>query len=371
MVGEPTRSGRRAGDVSVAARRYRCRRGRVGVDGGVAEVVYSPLFSAVCFRTHGQRPRMGVALASGGVRLRRPNEHCCRAPSSAVQGVRRAAVARSAAEKARGTAPPEVHHLMPPSHAPPIVAVRWWRRRATYPQAVKPIAGRDDEPGRPDARRPLNERTDQRPARPAGEQRHAARLAGATCRSRGARAASSRWRRACAARATDDIDAQGLLVSPPSYRCALPRLDATLSYGLPRVDQMRHAAGRHRAVGRAQAPEPGRLDPSALRCATGRWPACCRSAAHRHDITTAPAGGQALLEVRRQVTTSDLQLVGLSAGRRAVARARWRSFKRTLDMGVDVVGGIPASGSGMADGAEACACYYWQSPSAAWQVDMH
>jgi cytosine deaminase len=44
----------------------------------------------------------------------------------------------------------------------------------------------------------------------------------------------------------------GCLVSPPFVDPHF-HMDATLSYGIPRINRVRHAAGRHRAVGRTEA----------------------------------------------------------------------------------------------------------------------
>ena len=55
-----------------------------------------------------------------------------------------------------------------------------------------------------------------------------------------------------AAKAGREIDAGGRLVSPPFVDCHF-HMDATLSLGLPRLNQLRHAARGHRALGRAEA----------------------------------------------------------------------------------------------------------------------
>src|ERR1700682_5812885 len=61
--------------------------------------------------------------------------------------------------------------------------------------------------------------------------------------------------------ARHDLDAAGSLVTPPFVDPHF-HMDATLSYGLPRVNASGDAAGRHRAMGRTQAEPPG-ADPHA------------------------------------------------------------------------------------------------------------
>ena len=75
--------------------------------------------------------------------------------------------------------------------------------------------------------------------------------AGARSISRSSMAASPRSAPACQLQGAREIDAQGDLVTPP-FVDAHFHMDATLSYGLPRVNQSRHPARRDRAVGRAE-----------------------------------------------------------------------------------------------------------------------
>ena len=83
--------------------------------------------------------------------------------------------------------------------------------------------------------------------------------------------------------------------------------------------------------------------------------------------TTACSRCEALLQVRQQVKPYlDLQLVAFPQDGVLRSPGALANLKRALDLGVDVVGGIPHFERTMADGAEsACACCASWPPSAA------
>ena len=165
---------------------------------------------------------------------------------------------------------------------------------------------------------------------------------------RGGRAGDRRRRPA------QTVDAGGHLVSPP-FVDAHFHMDATLSLRPAAPQRVRHAARRHRAVGRAEAAAHARGGGRARAApiATGRWRrACSRSAAMSTSATTGLLAVEALLEVKR--ASRPISTCSSSPSRRTATTARRappRTSKRALDLGVDVVGGIPHFERTMADGA--------------------
>lgn len=150
------------------------------------------------------------------------------------------------------------------------------------------------------------------------------------------------------------IDASGDLVTPPFVDPHF-HMDATLSYGLPRVNasgtllegialwgELREIATVDEMVERA------------LRYCD--WAVSMGLLAIRSHVDTSPdhlRGVEAMLEVRRQVAPYiDLQLVAFPQDGLYRTRTGRENLIRALDMGCDVVGGIPHFERTMADGAE-------------------
>ena len=124
----------------------------------------------------------------------------------------------------------------------------------------------------------------------------------------------------------ETLDAQGLLLAPPFCRRALPHgRDAQLR---PAARQRkRHAARRHRAVGRAQAAAEGRGADRArhdlLRLGGGQGPAGDPLA--RRRLRPEPAGGRGAAGGEEARGAVPRPAAGrLSAGRRAAQRGRRR-----------------------------------------------
>ncbi|MCV2866635.1 amidohydrolase family protein [Defluviimonas sp. WL0075] len=156
------------------------------------------------------------------------------------------------------------------------------------------------------------------------------------------------------AAAREVIDATGDLVSPPFVDPHF-HMDATLSYGLPRVNasgtllegialwgELRETATVEEMVARALA-----------YC---DWAAGMGLLAIRTHVDTTPdhlRGVTAMLEVKARVRDYiDLQLVAFPQdGLYRTATGR-ENLIRALDMGVDVVGGIPHFERTMEDGRE-------------------
>jgi cytosine deaminase len=169
------------------------------------------------------------------------------------------------------------------------------------------------------------------------------------------------------------IDATGDLVSPPFVDPHF-HLDATLSYGLPRINasgtllegiglwgELKKLVTQDEMVERALA-----------YC---DWAASMGLLAIRSHVDTCDdrlLGVEAMLEVRERVRDYiDLQLVAFPQDgfyRDPTARA---NTIRALDMGVDVVGGIPHFERTMADGAASVRELCQIAADRGLMVDMH
>jgi len=155
------------------------------------------------------------------------------------------------------------------------------------------------------------------------------------------------------AQAGQVIDATGDLVSPPFVDPHF-HMDATLSYGLPRINAsgtLLEGIGLWGELKQVMTQE----DVVARAMQYCDWAASMGLLAIRSHVDTCDdrlLGVEALLQVREQVKDYiDLQLVAFPQDgfyRDPSARA---NTIRALDMGVDVVGGIPHFERTMADGA--------------------
>lgn len=175
------------------------------------------------------------------------------------------------------------------------------------------------------------------------------------------------------AEAGEVIDATGDLVSPPFVDPHF-HLDATLSYGQPRVNasgtllegislwgELRDQATVDDMIGRA-------LD----YC---DWAASTGLLAIRSHVDTTPGhlrGVEAMLEVKRQVAGYiDLQLVAFPQDGYYRTDTGRENLVRALDMGLDVVGGIPHFERSMMDGAASVAELCRLAADRGLPVDMH
>ena len=154
------------------------------------------------------------------------------------------------------------------------------------------------------------------------------------------------------ATAAREIDAGGRLVSPPFVDCHF-HMDATLSLGRPRMNLSGTLLegialwGELRAIQTAQEIVERALRYCDLAVAQGIL------AIRSHvDVTDARlVGVEALLEARRRVAPYiDLQLVAFPQDGLLRSPGAEANLLRALDMGVDVVGGIPHFERTMADG---------------------
>ena len=171
----------------------------------------------------------------------------------------------------------------------------------------------------------------------------------------------------------EPIDAAGQLLSPP-FVDAHFHMDATLSYGLPRINQSGTLLEGIALWGelKPQLTQEAIVERALAYCdwAVGRGLLAIRS--HVDVCDDRLLAVEALLEVKKRVAPYlDLQLVafpqdGLLRSKNALA-----NLKRALDLGVDVVGGIPHFERTMADGAESVRILCELAAERGLRVDMH
>lgn len=176
-----------------------------------------------------------------------------------------------------------------------------------------------------------------------------------------------------AAAGREEIDATGRLVSPPFVDPHF-HMDATLSYGLPRVNasgtllegialwgELKPLLTREALVERALA---------YCDWAVGRGLLAIRS--HVDVCDPRLLAVEALLEVRERVRPYiDLQLVAFPQDGYYRSPGAVALLERALDMGVDVVGGIPHFERSMAEGAASVTALCEIAARRGLMVDMH
>jgi cytosine deaminase len=173
--------------------------------------------------------------------------------------------------------------------------------------------------------------------------------------------------------AAEVIDAGGQLLSPPFVDPHF-HMDATLSYGLPRVNQSGTLLegialwGELKPLLKAEA-----LIERAL--AYCDWAVAKGLLAIRTHVDTSDPSllaVDALLEVRRQVAPYiDLQLVAFPQDGVLRSPGGVDNLRRALDRGVDVVGGIPHFERTMAEGAASVKLLCEIAADRGLLVDMH
>lgn len=173
--------------------------------------------------------------------------------------------------------------------------------------------------------------------------------------------------------AHDTLDAQGLLVSPP-FVDAHFHLDSTLSYGQPRVNESGTLLEGIAlwAELKPQLTEQTLIERALRYC---DWAVARGLLAIRSHVDTSDARlltVQALLEVKRRVAPYlDLQLVAFPQDGLLRKSDGLCNLKRALDLGVDVVGGIPHFERTMALGAESIRILCELAAGQGKRVDMH
>jgi len=178
------------------------------------------------------------------------------------------------------------------------------------------------------------------------------------------------------AQAAEVVDAAGLLVSPP-FVDAHFHMDSTLSYGLPRVNESGTLLEGIALWGELKPllTQDAIVERALAYC---DWAAARGLLAIRSHVDVCDPrllATEALLHVRERVKPYlDLQLVAFPQD--GVLRANGgkgakQNLVRALDMGVDVVGGIPHFERTMGDGAESVRWLCELAAERGLRVDMH
>jgi cytosine deaminase len=179
--------------------------------------------------------------------------------------------------------------------------------------------------------------------------------------------------RLSAAEGAEVLDAQGWLVSPP-FVDAHFHMDSVLSHGLPRVNQSGTLLegialwGELKPLLTEQA-----IVERALRYCD--WAVAKGLLAIRSHVDVCDArllAVRALLQVRAQVKPYlDLQLVAFPQDGVLRSPGALENLKRALDLGVDVVGGIPHFERTMSEGAASVKLLCELAAERGLRVDMH
>jgi cytosine deaminase len=169
------------------------------------------------------------------------------------------------------------------------------------------------------------------------------------------------------------IDAEGWLLSPP-FVDAHFHMDATLSYGLPRVNQSGTLLEGIRLWGELKPllTQEALIERALQYC---DWAVAQGLLAIRSHVDVCDdrlLAVEALLEVKRRVAPYlDLQLVAFPQDGVLRSPNALANLKRALDLGVEVVGGIPHFERTMADGAESVRLLCELAAERGLRVDMH
>ncbi|HEY8907220.1 MAG TPA: amidohydrolase family protein [Rhodoferax sp.] len=173
--------------------------------------------------------------------------------------------------------------------------------------------------------------------------------------------------------AHETIDAQGFLLTPP-FVDAHFHMDATLSYGMPRVNQSGTLLEGIALWGELKPllSQDALVERALAYC---DWAVAKGLLAIRTHVDVCDArllAVDALLHVKRQVAPYiDLQLVAFPQDGVLRAPGALDNLKRALDKGVDVVGGIPHFERTMADGALSVKLLCELAAERGLRVDMH
>lgn len=175
------------------------------------------------------------------------------------------------------------------------------------------------------------------------------------------------------AKGAREIDAQGDLVTPP-FVDAHFHMDATLSYGLPRVNQSGTLLEGIALWGelKPQLTQDALVERALQYCdwAVARGLLAIRS--HVDVCDDRLLAVEALLDVKRRAAPYlDLQLVAFPQDGVLRSPTALANLKRAIGMGVDVVGGIPHFERTMSDGAESVRVLCEFAAEKGLRVDMH
>ena len=180
-------------------------------------------------------------------------------------------------------------------------------------------------------------------------------------------------RPALEAQARDEIAVDGRLVTP-SFVDSHFHMDSTLSYGLPRVNESGTLLEGIALWGELKPNLTGDAVKERARRLC-RWSIARGTLAIRSHVDTSDPSllaVRALLEVREEMKPwIDLQLVAFPQDGVLRVAGGQASLERALDLGVDVVGGIPHFERTMADGADSVRLLCEIAAERGLRVDMH
>ncbi|KQT10692.1 amidohydrolase family protein [Ramlibacter sp. Leaf400] len=173
--------------------------------------------------------------------------------------------------------------------------------------------------------------------------------------------------------AHETIDANGWLLSPPFCDPHF-HMDATLSYGLPRVNESGTLLEGIALWGELK-PLLKAEDLVARALAYCDWAVARGLLAIRSHVDTSDPSllpVEALLEVKKRVAPYlDLQLVAFPQDGVLRTKGGVENLERALDLGVDIVGGIPHFERTMAEGAASVKLLCELAAERGKRVDMH
>ena len=173
--------------------------------------------------------------------------------------------------------------------------------------------------------------------------------------------------------AQETIDAAGQLVSPP-FVDAHFHMDATLSFGLPRINRSGTLLEGIALWGelKPQLTFDALVERALAYC---DWAVAKGLLAIRSHVDVCDPrllAVEALIEVKKRVAPYlDLQLVAFPQDGVLRSPGAYDNLKRALDLGVEVVGGIPHFERTMTDGAESVKVLCELAAQRGLRVDMH
>ncbi len=175
------------------------------------------------------------------------------------------------------------------------------------------------------------------------------------------------------AKATREIDATGRLATPPFVDSHF-HLDSTLTYGRPRVNASGTLLEGIELWGELK-PDLTVENIKARAINLCHWAIARGTLAIRSHVDISDdrlLAVKALLEVREEIKPYiDLQLVGFPQDGYLRYPGSADNLKRALDLGVDVIGGIPHFERTMADGAASVKALCELAAERGLRVDMH
>ena len=175
------------------------------------------------------------------------------------------------------------------------------------------------------------------------------------------------------AKATREVDATGRLASPPFVDSHF-HLDSTLTYGRPRVNASGTLLEGIKLWGELK-PDLTVEEIKARAIKLCHWSVARGTLAIRSHVDVSDdrlLAVKALLEVRAEIKPYiDLQLVAFPQDGYLRYPGSADNLKRALDLGIDVIGGIPHFERTMADGAASVKALCELAAERGLRVDMH